>query len=223
MKVTLPLHSTLQTIIFAGLLIAGHYVLAPQSTDAQSLPPLAFTMTRASDGKTVTAADYKGKVVLIYFGYTFCPDICPTTLLNVSTILKSLGKEADHVRVLFVTIDPNRDTLPVLKRYTEAFAPQVVGLRGTPQQLAALARRYHASYSVTPSHNGKPYEVTHSAAIYVFDAHGSNMLMFIGLAALHSKLEPIADYLRKLIVQTSNMDERPHDSTSPLKIAQPRS
>jgi protein SCO1 len=196
----------LRTIVYAGLLIAGRYAMAPQPAEAQSLPPLAFTMTRASDGKIVTATDYKGKVVLLYFGYTFCPDICPTTLLNISTILKSLGKKIDHIRVLFVTVDPNRDTLSVLKRYTEAFAPQVVGLRGTSQQIAALARRYEASYSVTPTHNGNPYEVTHSAAVYVFDARGSNKLMFIGLAALHSNLEPIADYLRKLIAQPGSTD-----------------
>jgi protein SCO1 len=206
MKAIMPLQSMLRTIVFAGLLIAGHCAMALQPAEAQSLPPLAFTMTRASDDKTVTAADYRGKVIMLYFGYTFCPDICPTTLLNISTILKSLGKEANHIRVLFVTVDPHRDTMPVLKRYTEAFAPQVVGLRGTSQQIAALARRYHASYSVSSTHDGKPYEVTHSAAIYVFDTRGNNKLMFIGLAALHPNLEPIADYLRKLIVQPSDRD-----------------
>ena len=98
--------------------------------------------------KTTTAADYKGKVVLLYFGYTYCPDVCPTTLFNIAQMLKTMGKRADDVRVLFVTVDPNRDTLPVLKQYTEAFAPQVVGSRGTPDQLAALAKRYRVAYSV---------------------------------------------------------------------------
>ncbi|MGH9808267.1 MAG: SCO family protein, partial [Terriglobia bacterium] len=125
------------------------------------LPALKFTMTRATDGKIVTGADYKGKIVLLYFGYTNCPDVCPTTLLNVTEMLKQLGKQADDVRMLFVTVDPNRDTLAILKQYTGTFAAQIVGLRGTPDQLATLAKRYRVSYSVTPEENGKPYEVTH--------------------------------------------------------------
>ena len=85
-----------------------------------SLPPLSFNMTDAMNGKPVTAADFRGKVVLLYFGYTLCPDFCPTTLTNLATVLQNLGKQADQVRVLFVTVDPNRDTLPVLKRYAGA-------------------------------------------------------------------------------------------------------
>ncbi|MGH9518587.1 MAG: SCO family protein, partial [Terriglobales bacterium] len=101
-----------------------------------SAPPLQFSMTRASDGKLVTSADYRGQVVMLYFGYTFCPDVCPTTLANLSRILGQLGPDAQQVRVLFVTVDPNRDTLAVLKAYVKNFAPQVDGLRGTPDQLA---------------------------------------------------------------------------------------
>jgi protein SCO1 len=191
--------SLLYFALCAIILAAGGRAVLPRSAEAQNLPPLAFTMTRSTDGKTVTAADYRGKIVLLYFGYTFCPDVCPTTLLNLTSILKSLSGEAKHIRVLFVTVDPNRDTLAVLKRYTESFAPQVVGLRGTPSEIAILAKRYHATYSVTPPHDGKPYEVTHSAAIYVFDINGNNRLMFIGFATHNSDLSPIADYLRKLL------------------------
>jgi protein SCO1 len=173
---------------FAGLVLAALLIIAGpakawNSSDMTgSLPALDFTMTRASDGKTVTAADFKGKIVLLYFGYTFCPDVCPTTLLNLSNMLKTLGKRADDVRVLFVTVDPNRDTLPVLKEYTNAFAPQVVGLRGTPDELAALAKRYRVAYSVTPASPGHPYEVTHGAAVYVFNRDGDIKLLFTGLA-----------------------------------------
>ncbi|MGH6777900.1 MAG: SCO family protein, partial [Bradyrhizobium sp.] len=163
------------------------------------LPPLSFTMTRASDGKTVTAADFKGRIVLLYFGYTFCPDVCPTTLLNITDMLKKLGKTADDVRVLFVTVDPNRDTLPVLKQYTEAFAPQVVGLRGTPNELADLAKRYRVSYSVTPAHDGKPYEVTHGAAVYVFNRDGNIKLLFTGLSQPKTKLGPVTEDLRAMV------------------------
>lgn len=142
-----------------------------------TLPPLAFTMTRASDGKIVTAADYRGRIVLLYFGYTYCPDVCPTTLANIAGLLERIGSEAKDVRVLFVTVDPNRDTLPLLKQYTAAFSPRIDALRGTPDEIAALARRYRVVYSVTPAANGRPYEVTHSAAIYVFDAKGNVRLL----------------------------------------------
>ena len=173
------------------------------STDVGgALPALDFTMTRASDGKTVTAADYKGKIVLLEFGYTFCPDVCPTTLLNLSTMLKSLGKDADAVRVLFVTVDPGRDSLAVLKDYTEAFGPQVVGLRGTPDQIATLAKRYRVSYSVTPAANGHPYEVTHGAAVYVFDRVGDARLLFSGLALAKADTTPQLSDLRALIAQS---------------------
>jgi protein SCO1/2 len=159
-------------------------------------------MTRASDGKTVSAADFKGKIDLLYFGYTYCPDVCPTTLLNITTMLKSLGKQAEDVRLLFVTVDPNRDTLSVLKRYTSAFAPQVVGLRGTPNQLATLAKRYRVAFSVVPASAGHPVEVTHSSAVYVFDREGAIRLLFSGLAAPNTKLAGMTADLRKLVSQS---------------------
>jgi protein SCO1 len=170
------------------------------STDMTgTLPALNFTMTRASDGKTVTAADFKGKIVLLYFGYTFCPDVCPTTLMNVTDMLKHLGKKADDVRMLFVTVDPNRDTLPVLKEYTGSFAPEVVGLRGTPDQLQTLAKRYRVAYSVTPAHDGKPYEVTHSSAVYVFNRTGDIKLIFTSLSKPNVKLAPTLADLRGMV------------------------
>jgi protein SCO1/2 len=173
------------------------------STDISgALPALDFTMTRASDGKIVTAADFKGKIVLLYFGYTFCPDVCPTTLLNLTMMLKSLGKDADAVRVLFVTVDPGRDSLSVLNDYTKAFAPQVVGLRGTPDQLATLAKRYRVSYSVSPAANGQPYEVTHGAAVYVFDRVGNIKLLFSGLALAKTDTAPELADLRTLIAES---------------------
>jgi protein SCO1/2 len=194
----------LATILLMGILSSGS-AKAWNSTDVSgALPPLSFTMTRASDGKTVTATDFKRKVVLLYFGYTFCPDVCPTTLLNISDMLKSLGKEADDVRVLFITVDPNRDTLPVLKQYTNAFAPQIVGLRGTPDQLATLAKRYRVSYSVKPASQGHPYEVTHSSAVYVFDRQGNIKLLFSGLALPNAKTKPEEADLRTLVAQSNN-------------------
>jgi len=164
-----------------------------------SLPPLDFTLTRASDGKQVTAADYRGKIVLLYFGYTFCPDVCPTTLLNIGEVLKRLGPLADDVRVLFVTVDPARDTLDVLRQYTQSFAPQVVGLRGTADHLAALARRYRVAYSVKKEGENRSYEVTHSTATYAFDYNGAARLLISDLANAKVDLKADTEDLRALI------------------------
>lgn len=202
--------NTIYRIFAAGLLTAllmvGSEAKAWNSTDMTgALPSLDFTMTRALDGKTVTPADFKGKVVLLYFGYTFCPDVCPTTLLDIATMLKTLGKDADDVRVLFVTVDPSRDTLPVLKSYTAAFAPQVVGLRGTPDQLATLAKRYRVAYSVQPASGGNPPEVTHGSAVYVFDRNGAIRLLFSGLAVPNAKLTGMTADLQQLVLQSGHM------------------
>ncbi|MGH7087590.1 MAG: SCO family protein [Stellaceae bacterium] len=174
-----------------------------------SSPSLAFTLSRAPDGKTVTAADYRGKVVLLYLGYTYCPDVCPTTLANLSDALKRLGPEASHIRVLFVTVDPARDTLPVLASYAKSFAAQVQGLRGTPDQLAAVARRYRLVYSVKPGSVDEPEEVTHSSAIYVFDKTGAARLLIASLSTTNPDIAGTAVDLKRLV----------EDSASPSLLA----
>jgi protein SCO1/2 len=191
-------------LLACGLLLAGTFgARAWHSTDMTgALPPLQFTMTRASDGKVVTAANYKGKIVLLYFGYTYCPDVCPATLFNISSLLKKLGPKANEVRVLFVTVDPNRDTVKVLKDYTGAFAPQIVGLRGTPNQLATLAKCYRVAYSVTPASPGHPYEVSHSSGVYAFDRSGDIKLLFSDLSQPKADLSGTFDDLRDLIAQS---------------------
>lgn len=200
------IHSLLVAGLLMLLLIVGPQAKAWNSTDMTgALPALDFKMTRASDGKAVTAADFSGKVVLLYFGYTFCPDVCPTTLLDIATMLKTMGKHADDVRVLFVTVDPGRDTLAVLKSYTAAFAPQVIGLRGTPDQLATLAKRYRVAYSVTPGEDGNLPKVTHSSAVYVFDRNGAIRLLFTGLAVPNANLAGMSSDLRQLASQSGHM------------------
>jgi protein SCO1/2 len=163
----------------AGFLLAlalsacGQSAPPPDMTDIEGImPALSISMTRANDAKPVTADDYRGKIAVLYFGYTHCPDVCPTTLSDLSLALKALGNDAKKVRVLFVSVDPVRDTLPVLKSYVEAFAPEVDGLRGTANQVADLARRYRVAYSVTPASATQAYEVTHSNSIFFFDSEG---------------------------------------------------
>jgi protein SCO1 len=167
-------------------------------------PPLAFTMARAPDGKEVTATDYRGRVVMLYFGYTFCPDLCPTTLANIAEILKRLGPDSRQVRVLFVTVDPNRDTLPILAQYVKNFAPEIVGLRGTADQLAALARRYRVAYSVTPATKNRAYEVTHGSVIYVFDGSGAARLLVPSLASTTPDIDGTVADLRRLVEQRNH-------------------
>lgn len=164
-----------------------------------AMPPLGFTMTRADDGKTITADAYKGKVVMLYFGYTYCPDVCPTTLSNIARILDRLGPDAADMRVLFVTVDPNRDTLALLKEYTDAFAPQIDGLRGDPGALAALAKRYRVSYSVQPATADHEYEVSHGSAVYVFDRGGRIRLLVSSLSTAAPDIAGIAADLKRLI------------------------
>jgi protein SCO1/2 len=142
-----------------------------------AMPPLGFQMTRANDGVAVSANDYRGKVTILYFGYTHCPDVCPTTLANLSEVLDKLGPRVDQVRVLFVTVDPDRDTGALMKGYVNSFAPQIDGLRGTADQLTALARRYRVAFSVTPDAPGHPYEVMHSNAVFFFDRDGRARLV----------------------------------------------
>jgi len=186
--------------LLGALLLGAEPARAWNSTDVSgALPRLSFTMTRAADGKTVTAADFKGKIVMLFFGFTHCPDICPATLINVTDMLKKLGKKADDVRVLFVTVDPERDTLPLLKQYTESFAPQVVGLRGTANELANLAKRYRVAYAVTPTKDGKSVDVSHGAAVYVFNRDGDVKLLFTGLSLPETKLGPLTDDLGAMV------------------------
>lgn len=143
---------------------------------ANVMPDLQFTLTNG-DGRTVQASDYDGKVKLLYFGYTHCPDVCPLTLATVAQALHHLGKRADAVRVLFVSVDPKRDTPQILKSYANAFGPHFVGLTGTQPQLQALAKRYRVAYGYgKPDANGN-YEVFHSAAIFVFGRDGEARLL----------------------------------------------
>ncbi|HEX4152575.1 MAG TPA: SCO family protein [Steroidobacteraceae bacterium] len=164
-----------------------------------SVLPLLFRMTRAGDGKQVTQEDYRGRIVLLYFGYTNCPDYCPATMANVADILRRLGPLARRVRVLFIAVDPNRDTLPVLAQYVNYFGSQIDGLRGTPEELEALAGRFHAVYSVAAATKGHPYEVTHSSVIYVFDGTGTARLRMTSLGTSKPDIDGMTADLRRLI------------------------
>ncbi|HVE22049.1 MAG TPA: SCO family protein [Acidocella sp.] len=163
---------------------------------AGMLPPLALSMTDVQTGRLVSGADFRGKVTLLYFGYTNCPDVCPATLYNFTRIMQRLGAEGGKFQMLFVTVDPDRDTPSVLSHYAALFGPNIIGLRGTKDQLDAVARRYRAEFSVvkTPT-----YAVTHSSAVYVFDAQGKPQFLIAGLEGTNPDFKGITADLKSVI------------------------
>ncbi len=137
------------------------------------LPDLQFSLQGA--GGAVTQQAFAGKVVLMFFGYASCPDICPTTMAQLAQVTEALGPKAEQVRILFVSVDPHRDTPDVLQAYVDQFDRHAIGLTGTESAIAALARRYRVAYQIEkPESNAPdaPYEVAHSRGIYAFDQQG---------------------------------------------------
>ena len=125
------------------------------------------------DGHTVSDRDFRGKYMLVYFGYTFCPDVCPTTLNEVSEALDHLGAKADKLQPIFITVDPKRDTPAVVKQYATAFTPKLLGLTGTPDEIAKVAneyRVYYAEHRTGPGPND--YTMDHSSVLYLMGPDG---------------------------------------------------
>ena len=123
------------------------------------------------DGATVTERALLGRPAVLFFGFTYCPDVCPTTLTSVTVLLARLGDDADKVGVYFVTIDPERDTAPEIKKYLSSFDPRIRGLTGTADQIAAIARPLGVYYA--KSGEGDTYTMDHTASVFLLDANGS--------------------------------------------------
>lgn len=130
-----------------------------------------FQLTDHS-GKARTLADFRGKVVAIFFGYTHCPDVCPTTLSDFAMAMKRLGRDAEKVQVIFVTVDPERDTRALLAQYVPAFHPSFLGMYTTPAMTQALAREFKLFYQKQPADKRGRYAVDHSAGTYIYDPQG---------------------------------------------------
>ena len=125
-----------------------------------------------ANGTPRTLADWRGKAVVVFFGYTQCPDVCPTTLATLSETMKLLGPDADRVQVLFVTVDPDRDTAELLRQYVPAFDPRFVGLRGDTAQTEAVAKEFRIIFQKVPGSTPETYTVDHSAGLFLFDPAG---------------------------------------------------
>jgi cytochrome oxidase Cu insertion factor (SCO1/SenC/PrrC family) len=155
----------------------------------------SFTLTD-HNGRQVTEADFKGKPTLIYFGFTYCPDVCPTSLLLMQTAIEQLGKDTDkQVNMLLVTVDPERDTPAVLKDYVGNFGSTMVGLTGTPQQITAAAKAYRVYYRKVEGKDGAPYLMDHSSIFYLLDRQGR----FVRHFTHQSKAEDIAAAVKQLL------------------------
>ncbi|GAA4022756.1 SCO family protein [Actimicrobium antarcticum] len=124
------------------------------------------------NGKPRTIADFKGKAVLIFFGYTQCPDVCPTTMAEMAAVMKELGPLADKVQVLFVTLDPERDTQALLSKYVPAFDPRFLGLYGDKAATEKVAKDFKIFFQKVPGKSADSYTIDHTAGSYVFDAQG---------------------------------------------------
>lgn len=123
-------------------------------------------------GQRRTLEDYRGKVVTVFFGFTQCPDVCPASLAIMSDVMRLLGEDADRVQVLFITVDPERDTAELLAHYVPSFDPRFVGLYGTLQETEAVAKDFRIFYAKSGDTSGPNYSIDHSAGTYIFDPEG---------------------------------------------------
>jgi protein SCO1 len=147
------------------------------------------------DGKPRTLADFRGKAVVVFFGFTHCPDICPTTLVDAAAVMKALGKDADRVQVLMVTVDPERDTPAVLAKYVPAFDPRFLGLYGDAAATQRAAKEFKIFYEKRPGSTPGAYSVDHSGQSYVLDPQGR-----LRLFVRHDRIaQDLAEDLRALL------------------------
>lgn len=157
------------------------------------MPELEFELTN-HEGERVTAEDYRGHVVLLFFGFTSCPNYCPRTMARLERALADAGPAAEGARVLFVSVDPNRDTVEALDRFVSRFGERFVGLRGERETLEALNKRYRVTFGYGEGYPEGDYNVSHSNAVFIFDRQGEVRL----LATQDDSAEAIAHDLRRL-------------------------
>jgi protein SCO1/2 len=180
------------SLALAGVLVLGVASLGYAQTTAQSKAESTRLMSELMSGKGQVGgpftlldhtgkkrslAEFKGKVVLIYFGYMFCPDICPTDLSNLAALLKRLGKDSDQVQAIFITLDPARDTPELIGKYVQHFDKRILGLRGTEQQTKQVATQYKTFYEKV-SLKGNQYVIDHTAFTYIVNRAGKYLAFF---------------------------------------------
>ncbi|MDR5834447.1 SCO family protein [Caballeronia sp. LZ034LL] len=159
------------------------------------LPDLDFSLVD-DGGRPVTGESFAGRTTLVYFGYTHCPDVCPETMARLMQVLERVGPDADKARIVFISVDPARDTPALLRSYVRAFDDKhAVGLTGTDRAIERVAQRYRVAYQMEKRAPDGAYEVTHSSAVYIFDAAGHARL----LATEQDSADAIATDLKRVI------------------------
>jgi protein SCO1/2 len=178
-------------VLFLGAILVVTAV-APGPTGAASIGgPFALV---DQNGKPFTDQDMKGKPYLVFFGYTHCPDICPTTLFDMSQLMQKLGPDADRVGALFITVDPERDTVPLMKDYMSSFDPHLRGLTGSRAAVDQAIKDYRVYAKKVPLEGGD-YSMDHSAVVYLMDRDGR----FVAPFSLQRKAEVEANELRRYL------------------------
>ena len=177
-------------LCFGVILIVTGRVSAPVAQQVAAIGG-SFKLVD-QDGRVVTDQDFKGRPYLVFFGFTHCPDICPTALFQVSEIMRALGRDADRTRALFITVDPERDTPRVIKDYLSSFDPHLTGLTGDPAEVAAVTKAYRVYFKKVPLDQGG-YTVDHTAIVYLMDKEGR----FVAPFSLKRTTEAAAADLRK--------------------------
>ena len=198
----LPPALALRLVTFSAIVFATTLIADGQPARAATAPVTVggpFTLI-APDQRTVTDADYRGRWLLVFFGYTSCPDLCPTTLSRIAAALAELGAEAEKVQAIFITVDPERDTTAVMGQFTEAFDRRIFGLTGSPQQIAAVIAEYGAYGGRRSGATTQDYLVDHSTYIYVMDPDGE----FVRGFNFDAPSGEIADTLRNLMTRWEN-------------------
>jgi len=189
--------------LFATLTMAAALALAGCGSDDVSFVGSDITGTKLGadlamiddSGQARTLDDYRDKVVLVFFGFTQCPDVCPTSMSQLAHAMELLGDDADQVQVLMISVDPERDTPEVLGSYVKAFHHSFVGLTGTPDQLADTAKSFRAFYTKVPSANADDYTMDHGSSFYILDRSGDARVLLRGDAPA----EEVVHDLRELI------------------------
>jgi protein SCO1/2 len=181
-------------LVAALTLLATLLMLLPGPQQNASRVPIGgpFRLT-SHEGKPFTDEDLKGKPFAVFFGFTHCPEVCPTTLYDLTQDLEALGKNADRLRVAFITVDPARDTPELMKTYLSSFDPRIVGLTGTEDEIAAVAKAYKIYYRKVPTESG--YTMDHTATIFLMDSKGD----FYGTSNFQESEEIRRQKLRQLI------------------------
>ncbi|WP_426194471.1 SCO family protein [Massilia sp. DWR3-1-1] len=192
-KLTAALAVSLAVVLAAGL-AACSKPASFQNTDVTGLRYAEDFALTDHTGTPRNLASFRGKVVLVFFGYTQCPDICPTTMVELAGVMKELGPLADRVQVLFITLDPERDTQQLLAEYVPAFDKRFLGLRGDAAATAKVAKEFKVFYAKVPGKQPGSYSMDHTAGSYVFD-HDGKVRLFVrhgqGTAALTNDLRQL--------------------------------